>query len=168
MQVGKAIMLQRPQEFDGFRKSIIKDVDFLAPRLRFEDKREILDGVGLTPHQALLRSYDCSEICLTMLDKKDVPLGMFGVSADGAIWLLATPDIKKVRYTFLRRNREVVNLLNHKYRILWNYVDSRNDLHIKWLKWCGFKFLRKINYGVNQKPFYEFIKICVSHHKSHS
>jgi hypothetical protein len=30
------------------------------------------------------------------------------------------------------------------------------------LKWCGFIFLRKVNHGVNQKPFYEFIKICVN------
>ena len=59
---------------------------------------------------------------------------------------------------FLRESRKVVNLLNHKYKLLWNYVDCRNELHLRWLKWCGFKFLRKINYGVNQKPFYEFIK----------
>ena len=42
-------MLPLRQEYNGFRKSIIKDLDFLAPRLRFEDKREILDGTGLNP-----------------------------------------------------------------------------------------------------------------------
>jgi len=161
-------MLPLRQEFNGFRKSIIKDLDFLAPRLRFEDKREILDGTGLNPYQALRECYNSSEICLTMVDKKDIPVGIFGVTEEGAIWLLATPDIQRVRYSFLRQNRDVVNFLNRKYKVLWNFVDSRNELHIRWLKWCGFKFLRKINYGVNQKPFYEFIKICVSHHKSHS
>ena len=130
------------QEFNGIRKTIFEDIDFLAPRLRFEDKREILDSTGLNPYQAL--------------------------SEDGAIWLLATPDIKRIRFSFLRESRKVVNLLNHKYKVLWNFVDCRNELHLRWLKWCGFTFLRKLNYGVNQKPFYEFIKLCVSHHKSHS
>ena len=140
------------QEFNGIRKTIPEDIDFLAPRLRFEDKREILDSTGLNPYQALTECFSCSEISLTIVDTKNIPVGIFGVSEDGAIWLLATPDIKRIRFSFLRESRKVVNLLNHKYKILW-------------LKWCGFTFLRKLNYGVNQKPFYEFIKLCAYHHK---
>ena len=156
------------QEFNGIRKTIPEDIDFLAPRLRYEDKREILDSTGLNPYQALTECFNCSEISLTIVDTKNIPVGIFGVSEDGAIWLLATPDIKRIRFSFLRESRKVVNLLNHKYKLLWNFVDCRNELHLRWLKWCGFTFLRKLNYGVNQKPFYEFIKLCVSHHKSHS
>ena len=159
-------MSQQVKEFNHFRLATIKDLKYLAPRLRFEDKREILDSTGLNPYQALSECFNCSEISLTIVDTKNIPVGMFGVSEDGAIWLLATPDIKRIRFSFLRESRKVVNLLNHKYKILWNFVDCRNELHLRWLKWCGFKFLRKINYGVNQKPFYEFIKLCVYHHKS--
>jgi hypothetical protein len=86
---------------------------------------------------------------------------MFGVSKEGAIWLLASDDIHRIRFSFLRESRKVIDFLNQKYPKLWNYVDSRNQLHLRWLKWCGFIFLRKVNYGVNQKPFYEFIKLCV-------
>ena len=150
------------QEFNGIRKTISEDIEFLAPRLRYEDKREVLDSVGLTPYQALTNGFNLSQICLTIVDTKNIPVGMFGVSEDGAIWLLASPDIKRIRFSFLRESRKVVNLLNYKYKILWNFVDCRNELHLRWLKWCGFKFLRKINYGVNQKPFYEFIKLCVA------
>ena len=153
------------QEFNGIRKTIPKDIDFLAPRLRYEDKREILDSTGLNPYQALAECFNCSEISLTIVDTKNIPVGIFGVSEDGAIWLLATPDIKRIRFSFLRESRKVVNLLNHKYKVLWNFVDCRNELHLRWLKWCGFTFLRKLNYGVNQKPFYEFIKLCAYHHK---
>ena len=155
-------MLPLHQEFNGIRKTIPEDIEFLAPRLRYEDKREVLDSVGLTPYQALTDGFNLSQICLTIVDTKNIPVGMFGVSEDGAIWLLASPDIKKIRFSFLRESRKVVNLLNYKYKILWNFVDCRNELHLRWLKWCGFKFLRKINYGVNQKPFYEFIKLCVA------
>ena len=150
------------QEFNGIRKTISEDIVFLAPRLRYEDKREVLDSVGLTPYQALTDGFNLSQICLTIVDTKNIPVGMFGVSEDGAIWLLASPDIKRIRFSFLRESRKVVNLLNYKYKILWNFVDCRNELRLRWLKWCGFKFLRKINYGVNQKPFYEFIKLCVA------
>lgn len=87
---------------------------------------------------------------------------MFGVSENGAIWLLASDDIQKIRFSFLRESRKVVELLNQKYRTLWNYVDCRNELHLRWLKWCGFKFIRQLKYGVNQKPFYEFIRICAT------
>ena len=87
---------------------------------------------------------------------------MFGVSKEGAIWLLASDEIYRIRFSFLRESRKVIDFLNQKYPTLWNYVDCRNELHIRWLKWCGFKFLRKINYGVLQLPFYEFIKICVN------
>ena len=166
MQVGKVIMLPHHQEFNGFRKTIYKDIDYLAPRLRFEDKREILDSTGLNPYQALTECFNCSDVSLTIVDTKNIPVGIFGVSEDGAIWLLATPEIKRIRFSFLRESRKVVNLLNKKYTLLWNYVDCRNDLHLRWLKWCGFSFLRKVKYGVNQKPFYEFIKLCAFHHKS--
>jgi hypothetical protein len=161
MPVGKVTMLPLHKEFNGIRKTILTDVDYLAPRLRVEDKREILDSVGLNPYQALANGYNSSEICLTIIDTKDIPVGMFGVGETGIIWLLATPEIHRIRFSFLRESRKVVNLLNHKYKILWNFVDCRNELHLRWLKWCGFKFLRKINYGVNQKPFFEFIKLYV-------
>jgi hypothetical protein len=161
MLVGKVIMLQHHKEFNGFRISKLEDVDYLAIRLRFEDKREVLDATGSTPYQALLGGYIQSEICFTIVDTKDVPVGMFGVSKEGAIWLLASDDIYRIRFSFLRESRKVIDFLNQKYPKLWNYVDSRNQLHLRWLKWCGFIFLRKVNYGVNQKPFYEFIKLCV-------
>jgi hypothetical protein len=68
--------------------------------------------------------------------------------------------LKEVEIPFLRQCRDLVNFLTNKHKILFNYVDCRNELHIKWLRWCGFKFLRKTNYGVLNQPFYEIIKIC--------
>ena len=162
MQVGRVTMLLRHQEFNGFRQSIYEDCIYLAPILRFADKREILDGTGMPPYNALVKGYVSSEVCFTIVDKENTPVGMFGVSENGAIWLLASDNIQKIRFSFLRESRKVVELLNQKYRTLWNYVDCRNELHLRWLKWCGFKFIRQLKYGVNQKPFYEFIRICAT------
>ena len=151
------------QEFNGIRKTIFEDIDFLAPRLRYEDKREILASTGLLPYEALLKGYLENVIVFTIVNRKNIPVGIFGVndcgSGVGAIWLLASEDLTTAQISFLRQCRDVVKVLNTKYKILWNFVDCRNSLHIKWLKWCGFKFINKQKYGVLNKPFYEFIRI---------
>ena len=151
------------QEFNHFRLSTLEDIKYLAPRLRKEDKQEILAGSGLIPYYALLNGFQISAIVFTICNQKNIPVAIFGINDVGnnvgAIWLLATDKLKDIQYPFLRENKKVIDFLNTKYKILWNFVDCRNQLHIKWLKWCGFKFINKKNYGVLNKPFYEFIRI---------
>ena len=165
MPHGRVIMLPQQKEFSHFRLTTLKDIKYLAPRLRQEDKQEILAGSGLIPYYALLNGFQNSVIVFTIFNPKNKPVGIFGVddlgNGVGGIWLLATKDLATIKIAFLKQCREVVKVLNQKYKILWNYVDCRNEVHIKWLKWCDFKFLRKTNYGVLQKPFYEFIRINV-------
>ena len=150
-------------EYNHMRMSTLKDVEYLAPRLRFGDKQEILASLGLTPLDGLKLSFSNSTLCLTIVNLKGLPVGIFGIAdlggGVGGLWLLASEDLATVQISFLRECKKVIQLLNKKYKILWNFVDCRNELHVRWLKWCGFKFLRKINYGVLQKPFYEFIRI---------
>lgn len=44
--------------------------------------------------------------------------------------------------------------------ILFNCVDQRNEVHINWLRWLGFKFVRIIpEYGIQKLPFIEFVRI---------
>jgi len=156
-------MLQHQQENNHFRLSTIKDIKYLAPRLRYEDKREILAHCGLPPYEALYLSFKYSDISFTIVNTENEPVAIFGINDAGnnvgAIWLLATDKLKDIQFSFLRENKKVIDFLNTKYKILWNFVDCRNSLHIKWLKWCGFKFINKQNYGVLNKPFYEFIRI---------
>tara|TARA_R100000234_G_C4970897_1_gene166155 strand:+ start:148 stop:639 length:492 start_codon:yes stop_codon:yes gene_type:complete len=153
------------QEYSYFRLANLDDIKYLAPRLRYEDKQEILATNGRLPYYELLRGYKQSKIIFTIVNQKDKPVGIFGIDdlggSVGGIWLVATDELATIQITFLRQCRQVVEFLNTKYKILWNYVDCRNDVHIKWLKWCGFKFINKKNYGVLNKPFYEFIRICV-------
>ena len=163
MPHGKVIMLQQPKGYNHIRLTTLEDIKYLAPRLRQEDKQEILAGSGLTPYEALLIGFKNSVVVFTIFNPKNKPVGIFGINNYekdiGVIWLLATKDLAKIQIAFLKQCREVVKFLNTKYKILWNFVDCRNQLHIKWLKWCGFKFLRKTNRGVLQKPFYEIIRI---------
>ena len=164
MLLGKDIMLLHHQEQRShFRLATLEDLKYLAPRLRYEDKREILASVGMIPIDALALSYYASDLVFTIVNPKDEPVAVFGVGGTkngvGGIWLLATDNLKDIKFPFLKENKKVINFLNTKYKILWNFVDCRNSLHIKWLKWCGFKFINKQNYGVLNEPFYEFIRI---------
>ena len=156
-------MLQHHQGHNHFRLSTLEDIKYLAPRLRTSDKEEILASVGLTPYEAMMIGYLENVIVFTIVNKNNEPVAIFGINDVGqnvvAIWLVATDKLKDIQYSFLRENKKVIDFLNTKYKILWNFVDCRNSLHIRWLKWCGFKFINKQNYGVLNKPFYEFIRI---------
>ena len=156
-------MLQHHQGNNHFRLSTLEDIKYLAPRLRQADKEEILASVGLTPYEALMIGYLENVIVFTIVNKNNEPVAIFGINDVGnnvgAIWLVATNKLKDIQYSFLRENKKVIDFLNTKYKILWNFVDCRNSLHIRWLKWCGFKFINKQKYGVLNKPFYEFIRI---------
>ena len=55
-----------------------------------------------------------SEVCFTIVDKDNVPVGMFGVSKDGAIWLLASDEIFRIRFSFLRESRKVVDFFKQQ------------------------------------------------------
>lgn len=161
MLTGKDIMSVLHNEYSYFKSSTLDDMHYLAPRLRYEDKQEILSLVGLTPLNALLMSYKMSETCFTIFNPKQEPVAVFGVTSKGAIWLLASNDIITVQIPFLKECRNVVEFYNQKHPLLWNVVDCRNKLHIKWLEWCGFTFIAKRKLGVLNKEFYEFVKICV-------
>ena len=54
------------QELNYFRLSTLEDIKYLAPRLRKEDKQEILAGTGLIPYEALLNGYKKSAIVFTI------------------------------------------------------------------------------------------------------
>ena len=38
------------------------------------------------------------------------------------------------------------------------FIDSRNDVHLKWIRWCGFKIIGEKM--INNVKFYEFCKVA--------
>ena len=46
--------------------------------------------------------------------------------------------------------------MEDRFPILFNYIDSRNKLHLDWLNWCGFKIINEKTF--NDVLFYGFIK----------
>ena len=139
------------------------DCIYLAENLREDDYREIKAVTGLPPLLSLLTGLRSSQVPLVICDNNNKVVAMLGVVPNGligSIWMVGTPDLKKISVSFLKNCQDVFTVLKNNFSILHNYVDARNELHIRWLRWMGFSFIKKHKaYGIEQKPFYEFVKI---------
>lgn len=144
------------------------DILQLAPNLRQGDIDELTAASGVAPQVALEAGFILSDIPLTIcLKEDDSPVAMFGTvnlhkksAKIGQIWLLGSDDMGKVGMRFARECKDWIRVMQENYDLLWNVVDKRNTVHIRWLKWCGFSFMREIpQYGKAQLPFYEFYSL---------
>ena len=148
----------------SYIKTTRKHLEELAPKLRKEDKDEIEASTGSTDYlEMLLLSWELSSECLTVICDKEV-VGVFGVrelKGHGIPWLLGSDNVAKDRKYFLRESRMIISRWLKTYSLLFNYVDCRNDTSIKWLKFLGFKMIRKLTLTDPTKPFYEFVNINV-------
>jgi hypothetical protein len=149
------------------RKARLSDIRVVADNMRAEDVAEVKAHSGALPDQALLASYLHSQPCMSIVSRHGNVIGMWGVVPQGdkvgRIWMLGTQamfDDEKDRRTFLRQSKEMIRELHHQFTLLFNEVDARNKVHVRWLRWMGFTFVRyRPNYGVEGRPFYEFCRV---------
>ena len=121
-----------------------------------EDRREIEEGHGLNPVEHLPLAVH-SGSCVWFEAPNGKTAGMAGVGLNGEIWMLCTDVILDYPTTFAREAKRYIERRPEK--LLWNIVDKRNTVHLKLLKFLGFKFLREILHGPNQLPFIEFCRV---------
>lgn len=142
------------------RLAMPEDIPVVAAGIREADRREVWASHHQTPLEALETSTKRKGMCFTGV-YKGFPIVIFGAARMSLVgganpWLLGTEDIVKITVPFLRYSRSYIDLVRSEYRYLENYVDVRNELSIKWLKFCGFTFHAAAPYGVEQLPFYRF------------
>lgn len=150
---------------DYIRDATIDDIEYLSSRLRKADIAECYAASGADPKVALCIGLEFGDITKTMIAPDGEPLGMFGVGQShipeaGVIWMVATDKLAQYQIKFLRLNKPVIETLQQQYLALFNFVDARNELHIKWLRWMGFTFInRHEHWGFEKRPFFEFVRI---------
>jgi hypothetical protein len=128
----------------------------VASNLRLEDAREVVEGHGVVPTIAIpLASLEGFCVAFTVPDGRTA--GLAGVLPDNSIWMLCTPAIEDFPHTFAREAKRFIESREEPY--LWNVVDKRNTIHLKLLKFLGFKFLREVKHGPNQLTFIEFCRV---------
>lgn len=148
------------------RPGRLVDANEVARNLRSADLQEIRANLGEDPLTVLRKGIAESDPCYAVVDQEDRAFALFGVVPDtgdadvGLVWLLASDELAEHPFFVLRNTRKWVEILQRRYRVLWNHIDARNELHIRWLRWSGFTLLRRIEkYGVEQRPFYEFERV---------
>jgi hypothetical protein len=140
-------------------RASVKDAVALAPDLRAEDVAEIKAAVGSSPLAALTRGVAESTLCYAVSDDDGV-FALFGVAPTevprvGAVWMLASPRLETHARPLLREARHWLRIMHEKYPVLWNVVDSRNETHVRFVRWLGCELIgRQTLSGVD---FYEFV-----------
>ena len=128
----------------------------VASNLLPEDHREVEEGHGHDPKVILPLAYDIGDSVYFRVPNGELA-GIAGVHGEGQIWMLCTPAIFKYPMTFAREAKRYVESRQEK--LLWNIADKRNIVHLKLLKFLGFKFLRELKHGPNQVTFIEFCRV---------
>lgn len=137
--------------------------------MRQADVAEVKAGLGCDPHETLVYCFFLGQPCKTLVSWTGKPMGMWGVVPDGKypeagrIWLLGTDELVEDRVNrtrFLRQAKQEVDALCAEYQVLFNFMDARNVVHRKWLRWMGFTFIAEHpNYGAEGRLFLEFCKV---------
>ena len=128
----------------------------VASNLLPEDHREVKEGHGYDPKVAIPLAAQYKDSVYFRVPNGELA-GVAGVHEDGQIWMLCTPSILQYPITFAREAKRYVE--SRQERLLWNVVDKRNTIHLKLLKFLGFKFIRELKYGPNKLSFIEFWRI---------
>ena len=149
------------------RPSVLKDVSIVAENMRKEDVAEVKAQTGACPKGGLLYAYFMSKPCLTVVSRHGHLMAMGGVvpsgEKTGRIWLLGCQsmvDDSMDKRWFLRKSKETLAEMQSLYPLLFNMVDARNEVHVKWIDWLGFTFIKKhLHWGPEDRMFYEFVRI---------
>ena len=138
------------------------DIIDLTANLRKADRLEVETITGTTSiYNKLKDSILKSSFAKSFLVDGKVA-GVYGVSQSphnnhiGYPYLLCTNELYKIKKTFIKNCIDRVGEMQSKFPVLFNYIDSRNILHINWIKYCGFKIINDKYF--NNVKFYGFMK----------
>ena len=127
----------------------------VASNLRSDDYREVVEGHGLDIDT--IPSMVLHGQCYYFKAPNGKIAAIGGVYNDGMIWMLCTPTIEEYPYRYARFCKRFI--ASRPETVLWNIVDKRNTIHLKLLKFLGFKFIREIKHGPHQLSFIEFYRV---------
>jgi hypothetical protein len=137
------------------------DVAVLVRNMREHDIQEVNAATHMGLRNAVQTSVIMSTYSKTGLVNDEL-VCMWGVcpisllSGSGSPWMLGTDLITEKQRIFLRRSKPWLDDIRKDYRYLENFVDARNTMSIKWLKWLGFEMDEAEPYGIHGEPFHKF------------
>lgn len=136
-------------------------IEELIPAVRKADQDEFAAINGWDARRVLETGLRTSTFSVAGLANGKV-VTIFGVApksmigGSGIPWLVATDELEKYQFAFLRRCRNGVNAMLSVYPYLENYVDERNHVAKAWLSWLGFTLDAAASYGNDGINFHRF------------
>lgn len=140
----------------------------IADNLRQSDLDEIEAMSGRDPTETVFGSVGLSSHAYVVTDRDFFPVAVFGAApyplpGVGIVWMVGTPGIDREALAIGRASRAAFNRLNEAYPIaLWNYIDDRNHLSKRWLRWGGFKEIDTKPMGPKALPFTLFSRTSLN------
>lgn len=147
-----------------YRPASFEDIEVLHHAIREQDRTEIWHSHGMTPEEGLRFSLERAVEAHSIINDEGKVIGMFGVGEYspkiGIPWLLASDELPRIAKEFIPQSRQWIERIHEDYDLLFNFVYAENKTSIRWLKWLGFSFIRRIDgFGVNPAPFIEFARM---------
>jgi hypothetical protein len=140
--------------------------DHVAAHLRQCDLDEVAAMTGLEPEDAMRSSLALSTHAFAVVSHQGgAPIAIFGAAPHplpgvGIVWMLGTDDIRKEAYSIAKATRRYFDELNAAYWMLWNFIDARNTVSLRWLRWGGFKLLG--DHDFNGHRFHTFARTNIN------
>jgi hypothetical protein len=148
------------------------DIDIVSLTLRQADVEELKATGTENPRDALVAGMEMSDGGCYTITMDELPIAICGtapvelIPSFASIWMLGTEDIDACPTSFLRLCRkELLPDLISPYEMVFNVMDKRNSLHVRFVSWLGFTFIREKPFGPYGLPFYEFA--LINNRRSH-
>lgn len=140
---------------------VLEDIAAIEPLVRQADRDEITGALGIPMADALrdgiTDSRKASKIVvdgLVVAVFGDAPYSLLG--GLGVPWLISTIHVEQYPKAFLAVCKPEVAEMLTRHVDLVNFVDVRNTVAIRWLKWLGFQFDDPAPYGPRGMLFQRF------------
>ena len=111
----------------------------------------------------MVESVRGSRVCFCV-KRNGAAVMLFGVARRAllgdahVVWALASREIERAPFVFLRHCRRAVAGLNEVFPVMVNFVGVWNAQSLRWLRWCGFRVLDARRIGIHGEWFYPVIK----------
>ena len=148
-----------------FRGITYNEIDLLKNMtLRKADIDEMRAGTGFNDPWSALKyavanSNEWTDICY--YEETGEVITVYGLASNQGIgnpWMFASPKIRNHKKLLMVHSKKMIQRMHEQFETLCNYVDSRNVVHIHWLKHMGFKFTGE-DLMIGKIPFKFFYKL---------
>lgn len=148
-----------------FKRITIKDIHLLTNlTLRKEDARELrtvsgISNTWLALKSCVAQSTEWTEICMEEGGEVIMVHGLSSHGNTGIPWMVGGYGIYPHKHFLHRYSYKIIEDMHKEFKILGNIVDSRNKVHIRWLKQMGFIFDPTTNIKLRGVVFLGFYKV---------